>query len=441
MILQISMAAKEPIYPTNNNLPNNKMKGPKGAIYTVPDRPPRKPVANASSAASAPVSPKTSLSGIHRLKQSSNTEANDEDEDDDEDEDHAEDDEDENEDEDDDDATYEEANEVPAPVNKTPPPLVFPSNGRSIAASATADVSQPDYGTADDVLKPSNSKKGKVKKSAVAAQVSSVSNKTYNDMDAYYGYLTSTKFLNKTQITDYLVWCGMVHSLNQPLARDMIKYKQKIAIKAIKLANEIVPIKKQNLMSFKDLPNMRTHAYCNSIFLEFDTLTNPLITPVDYTNRDFSMSFYNSLFMHMIKKNALNQASFNSICSDLLDRISKNTNFYPVFEFYNTNIGFKPQNMFDVVDFLKMMIGRCADIVYTTTRGSLDDKDKFTRIGKFPQNECLMALASLGYEVALYIDIEKVKCVRIYKPVNVSIGKKIEHINFHINNLGVFSYF
>jgi hypothetical protein len=149
------------------------------------------------------------------------------------------------------------------------------------------------------------------------------------------------------------------------------------------------------------------------------------------------MSFYNSLFMQLIKKNPLNQETFNLICATLISKVSTNPLFEPVIYYFNNNISISPQTQSDVVEFLKIIISRCADIIYTDSKGALDDKDKFSRIGKFPQPECLMALSAIGYEIKLCIDIEKMQRNCYYVPIGV---KEPDRLTFHLNNNGVFSY-
>lgn len=406
------LAASRPVSSTLNTQVAN------GTTYATPPKPPRKNVSNAHSAQSPQLAQLTNLlrtmEDMRLVLTSLDQEVEDH-------EDHEE------QPENDDD--YEEAVEELQP--QTSGLNVVESKGRKITIAAGVEANVPDYNVAENVRsKPSV---------GITGQVVCIDQKpkTYVNMEAYYGYLTSTKFLNKDQITDYLTWSGLVHSLNQPLHSDMMKYKQKIAIKAIKLANGILPIKPSNLTSFKDLPNRKTQEFCNTSYLEFDIDMSKIKTTVDYTTRDFSMSFYNALFMQLIKKSQTNQTTFIKMCDDLLIKVSEKDRFRPVIDFYENNVGFVAQTQLDVVEFFKMIIGRCADIVYETTKGPLDAKDKFTRIGKFPQNECMMALSSLGYEIYLHIDIEKMKCTRIYTPAKSARG---EVLNFYINNNGVFSY-
>ena len=316
----------------------------------------------------------------------------------------------------------------------------FQKNGRNINIGETAHIEDPTYNIPENFLTTQNKTPKQLAKqhSTSSGKISLIvdSPKTYANIQSYYGYLISIKFLNKDQITNYLVLVGLFHTLNQPTNDDMNKNKEKIATKAIKLANEIKPIKTNNLMSFKDLPNRLTRDFCETIFIEY-AAPSTILTPVDYTDRDFSMSFYNSLFIQMNKSNQINQTNINKVCGDFLQLISKNSLFESVINFYNTNIGFQPTTQYEVAEFLKMLIGRCADIVYEKTKDKLDEKDKFSRIGKFPQNECFTALSSIGFEIVLYIDLEKYKCIRIYKPNNCS--KKPFELYFHLNKNGIFS--
>ena len=316
----------------------------------------------------------------------------------------------------------------------------FKKNGRHINIGKQTVIEQPDYDIPENLFNGSTKSMSTMstKPSTKISVIEPV--KTYDSFASYYGYLTSLKFMNKDQITDYLVLIGLTFSLNQPINDDKtIKSKQKIATKAIKLASGIKPIKTSDLMSFKDLPNRHTRQFCETIFIEYDTDKSITInTPVDYTERDFSMSFYNSLFIQLNKSNQINQTNIKKVYSDFYQQLINNTLFESVIHFFNTNIGFYPTTEYEVAEFLKILIGRCADIVYENTKGKLDDKDKFTRIGKFPQNECFIALSAMGFEIVLYIDLDKYKCIRIYKPVNYN--KKLLVLNFHLNKDGIFSY-
>ncbi len=310
----------------------------------------------------------------------------------------------------------------------------YMKNGRMINIGQEVAHEQPEYCEADTVLSSKAQRAPKPKRAVSTISHSSDSPKTYENFDLYYNYLF--ELLNSDQKTDYRIWIGIVYSLSKPFSSNTIKDKQKLASKAIKLASEIKPIKPSEFMSFKDFPSRKTHNFCETIFQEYDKEIT-ISTPVDYTNNDFSMSFYNSLFIQINKSNKINQPNINKLCNDFLQLINGNSLFESIIDFYNVNIGFQPTTQYEVAEFFKMLIGRCADLVYEKTKEKLNDKDKLTRIGKFPQNECFIALSAIGFTITLHIDLDKFKCIRIYKPVNFS--KKPVELSFHLNNDGIFS--